>query len=138
MSTRLNPYLNFNGNAREAMQFYANVFGGDLNISTFGEMGSDGPDANRVMHAMLQTKDGYTIMGADVPSTMAFEPMSGSSVSISGGEPESARLHGYWDKLSAGGTTTMPLAKQSWGDEFGMCTDKFGVPWMVDIGASAG
>lgn len=138
MSTRLNPYLNFNGNAREAMQFYANVFGGDLNISTFGEMGSDGPDANRVMHAMLQTKDGYTIMGADVPSTMAFEPMSGSSVSISGGEPESARLHGYWDKLSAGGTTTMPLAKQSWGDEFGMCTDKFGVPWMIDIGASAG
>jgi PhnB protein len=138
MSTRLNPYLNFNGNAREAMQFYASVFGGDLNISTFGDLGSDGPDANRVMHSMLQTNDGYTIMGADVPSTMSYEPMTGSSVSISGGEAESARLHGYWDKLASGGTTTMPLGKQSWGDEFGMCTDKFGVPWMIDIGPTAG
>ena len=138
MSSRLNPYLNFNGNAREAMQFYASVFGGDLSLSTFGDQGADGPDANRIMHGMLQTKDGYTIMGADVPGTMAYEPMSGASVSISGGEPDSARLHGYWDKLSASGTATMPMAKQSWGDEFGMCTDKFGVPWMIDIGPTAG
>ena len=58
--------------------------------------------------------------------------MSGASVSISGGEPDSARLHGYWDKLSGSGTTTMPMAQQSWGDEFGMCTDKFGVPWMIN------
>jgi len=64
--------------------------------------------------------------------------MSGASVSISGGEADSARLHGYWDKLAAGGTTTMPMAKQSWGDEFGMCTDKYGVPWMIDIGPTAG
>jgi PhnB protein len=138
MSSRLNPYLNFDGNAREAMQFYANVFGGDLSMSTFSDLGADGPDANRIMHAQLQTKDGYTIMGADVPSTMSYQPMAGSSVSISGGEADSARLHGYWDKLSAGGSTSMPLAKQSWGDEFGMCTDKFGVPWMVDIGPTAG
>ena len=138
MSSRLNPYLNFDGNAREAMQFYANVFGGDLSMSTFSDMGADGPDANRIMHAQLQTKDGYTIMGADVPSTMSYQPMTGSSVSISGGEADSARLHGYWDKLASGGSTTMPLAKQSWGDEFGMCTDRFGVPWMVDIGPSAG
>ena len=138
MSSRLNPYLNFDGNAREAMQFYANVFGGDLSMSTFSDLGADGPDANRIMHAQLQTKDGYTIMGADVPSTMSYQPIAGSSVSISGGEADSARLHGYWDKLSAGGSTSMPLAKQSWGDEFGMCTDKFGVPWMVDIGPTAG
>jgi PhnB protein len=138
MSSRLNPYLNFNGNAREAMQFYANVFGGDLSMSTFSDMGADGPDANRIMHAQLQTNDGYTIMAADVPSTMAYQPMAGASVSISGGETDSKRLHGYWDKLTSGGSTTMPLAKQSWGDEFGMCTDKFGVPWMVDIGPTAG
>ena len=138
MSSRLNPYLNFNGNARDAMQFYATVFGGDLSMSTCGDMGADGPDMDRVMHSMLQTKDGYTIMGADVPSTMSYEPMAGASVSISGGEADASRLHSYWDKLAAGGTTTMPLAQQSWGDEFGMCTDKFGVPWMIDIGPSAG
>jgi PhnB protein len=136
MTSRLNPYLNFNGNAREAMQFYASVFGGDLNITTFAEVGMDGPDADRVMHAMLQTNNGYTIMGADTPSTMEYQPMSGSSVSISGDDSDT--LHSYWQKLSAGGTTTMPMQKQAWGDEFGMCVDKFGVPWMIDIGEAAG
>jgi PhnB protein len=136
MTSRLNPYLNFNGNAREAMQFYASVFGGDLNITTFAEVGMDGPDAGRVMHAMLQTNNGYTIMGADTPSTMEYQPMSGSSVSISGDDSDT--LHSYWQKLSAGGTTTMPMQKQAWGDEFGMCVDKFGVPWMIDIGEAAG
>ncbi len=136
MTSRLNPYLNFNGNAREAMQFYASVFGGDLSITTFAELGADGPDGDRVMHAMLQTNNGYTIMGADVPTTMEFQPMSGSSVSISGDDSDA--LHGYWQQLSAGGTTTMPMQKQPWGDEFGMCIDKFGVPWMIDIGEADG
>jgi len=135
MTSRLNPYLNFNGNARDAMQFYASVFGGDLNITTFAELGAEGLDADRVMHAMLQTSNGYTIMAADVTSTMEYQPIAGSSVSISGDEADSAALHGYWEKLSAGGTTTMPMAKQAWGDEFGMCVDKFGVPWMIDIGS---
>ncbi len=138
MTSRLNPYLNFNGNAREAMEFYASVFGGNLNLTTFGELGADGPDAGRVMHAMLQTDAGYTIMGADVTSTMEFQPMAGSSVSISGDTADSAALHDYWQKLTAGGTTTMPLEKQAWGDEFGMCVDKFGVPWMIDIGEAVG
>jgi PhnB protein len=138
MTSILNPYLNFNGNAREAMQFYASVFGGDLNITTFAELGADGPDADRIMHAMLRTNSGYTIMGADTPSTMEFQPMSGSSVSISGDQADAAALRGYWQQLSADGTTTMPMQKQAWGDEFGMCIDKFGVPWMVDIAAADG
>ncbi len=138
VTSRLNPYLNFNGNAREAMEFYAAVFGGELNLTTFGELGADGPDADRVMHAMLRTDSGYVIMGADVPSTMAFQPMRGSSVSISGDDTDSAALHSYWTKLSSGGTTTMPMEKQAWGDEFGMCIDKFGIPWMIDIGEAAG
>jgi PhnB protein len=138
MTSRLNPYLNFNGSARDAMQFYASVFGGELTITTFAELGMEGLDADRVMHAMLQTSNGYTIMGADVTSTMEYQPMSGSSVSISGDEADSAALHSYWEKLSADGTTTMPMAKQAWGDEFGMCVDKFGVPWMIDIGSAAG
>jgi PhnB protein len=137
MTSRLNPYLNFNGNAREAMEFYAGIFGGELTITTFGELGTEGPDADRVMHALLQTNDGYMIMAADVTTNMEYEPMSGSSVSISGDEADTDALHSYWQKLSAGGTTLMPMEKQAWGDQFGMCVDKFGVPWMIDIGSAA-
>jgi PhnB protein len=132
VTTRLNPYLNFNGNAREALEFYTSVFGGDLTLSTFADLGmpGDAPDANRIMHGQLETTAGYTIMAADFTSDMPYQPPAGFSVSISGDEDV---LHGYWDKLSAGGTVTMPMAKQAWGDEFGMCTDRFGIPWVVNI-----
>ena len=83
------------------------------------------------MHGQLETDAGYTIMAADVTSDMEYHPPAGFSVSLSGDDVDA--LHGYWEKLSAGGTTTMPLAKQAWGDEFGMCADKFGVPWLVNI-----
>ncbi len=131
MFSRLNPYLNFNGNAREAMGFYEGVFGGTLILNTFGEYGMEGPDASRIMHGLLETDAGYTIMGADVTNDMRYQPMAGVSVSLSGDDAEA--LRGYWSKLSASGTVTMPLARQAWGDEFGMCTDQFGVSWMVDI-----
>jgi len=69
-------------------------------------------------------------MAADVTSEMSYQPPAGFAVSLSGDDDA---LHGYWEKLSAGGTVTMPLQKQVWGDEFGMCTDQFGVPWLVNI-----
>jgi PhnB protein len=131
MSSSLNPYLNFDGTARQAMEFYASVFGGELNLTTFAQFGAEGPDADRVMHAALKTDAGYTIMGADVPSDMEYQPITGASVSLMGDDAEALRR--YWDQLSASGTVTMPLAKQAWGDEFGMCSDQFGVPWMVNI-----
>jgi PhnB protein len=83
------------------------------------------------MHAQLETDAGYTIMAADIPRDMEFHPMAGCSVSLSGEDADA--LRGYWDKLSASGTATMPMQKQAWGDEFGMCVDQFGVSWMVDI-----
>lgn len=135
MASQLNPYLNFNGDARHAMEFYAQVSGGELTITTFSEFGMEGADADRVMHAMLRTDAGYTIMAADVTSGMTFVPPAGMSISIFGDDAD--RLRGYWASLSAGGSVTMPLEKQSWGDEFGMCVDRFGVPWMVDIAAQA-
>jgi PhnB protein len=132
MTSRLNPYLNFNGNAREAMEFYRSVFGGDLMLNTFAELGAkDSPDADRIMHGQLETDAGYTIMGADITSDMEFHPAAGFSVSLSG--DDASALRGYWGKLTAGGTTTMPLAKQVWGDEFGMCVDQFGISWLVNI-----
>jgi PhnB protein len=133
MTSRLNPYLNFNGNARQALQFYQSVFGGELNLNTFADFGGqDSPDADRIMHGQLETDAGYTIMAADVPSSMEYHSVAGCSVSLSGDDGDA--LRGYWEKLSAGGTISMPMQKQSWGDEFGMCVDRFGVPWLVNIG----
>src|SRR5712691_11393415 len=131
-SSRLNPYLGFNGNARQAMEFYKSVFGGELTLSTFGENGmAESPDADKVMHAQLETGAGYTLMGSDTPSHMEYQPTVGVSISLSGDDGDA--LRGYWDKLSSAGTVTMPLEKQMWGDEFGMCTDQFGIDWMVNI-----
>jgi PhnB protein len=132
MTSRLNPYFNFNGNARQALQFYQSVFGGELNVNTFADFGTqDPPDADRIMHGQLETDAGYTIMAADVPSSMEYHSMAGCSASLSGDDGDV--LRGYWEKLSSSGTITMPMQKQSWGDEFGMCVDGFGVPWLVNI-----
>jgi PhnB protein len=132
MASRLNPYLNFNGNARQALEFYESVFGGTLNLNTFASFGrQDSPDADKIMHGQLETDAGYTIMAADTPSEMEYRPMAGFSVSLSGDDGDA--LRSYWEKLSAKGTVTMPLAKQVWGDEFGMCVDEFGVSWLVNI-----
>lgn len=132
MASRLNPYLSFNGNARQAMEFYAGVFGGTLAADMWADYGTtDSADAGRIAHAVLETSAGYTIMANDVPSALEYQPMGGSSVSLSGDDAE--LLRGYWNRLSAGGAVAMPLRKQVWGDEFGLCVDKFGVSWMVNI-----
>jgi PhnB protein len=133
MTSRLNPYISFDGDARQAMEFYEQVFGGTLHMNTFGEYGmADSPDADKIMHAMLETSSGFTLMGADTPSGMQFEAGKRISVSLSGDDGD--ELRGYWEKLSSNGTVAMPLEKQMWGDEFGMCTDSFGVDWLVNIG----
>ena len=133
MASRLNPYITFGDNCREAMQFYESVFGGQLTLNTFGDFGAaDGPDADKIMHAQLETDQGFTLMASDTAEGM--ETRSGSNISISLSGDDAGQLRGYWDKLSSDGNVTMPLEKQMWGDEFGMCTDKFGIAWMVDIG----
>ncbi|WP_114560280.1 VOC family protein [Desertihabitans aurantiacus] len=136
MSTLLNPYLQFDGNAREAMEFYQGALGGDLEVSTFGDMGgpADAPGADKVMHAQLTTPDGFTLMASDTPPGMEFQPGSNFAVSLSGDEAE--KMRGWWQRLSAEGTVSVPLEKQMWGDEFGQCTDRFGVAWMVNIAGS--
>ena len=132
MASRLNPYLSFDNTARQAMEFYRDVFGGDLRINTFGEFGqADSPDADKIMHAQLEADNGFTLMASDTPAGMQRNPGDTITVSLSGDDADD--LRGYWEKLSAGGNVTMPLEKQMWGDEFGMCVDKFGVPWMVNI-----
>lgn len=132
MASRLNPYISFTDNARPAMEFYKDVFGGTLTMNTFGEYGAqDTPDADKIMHAQLETERGFTLMGADTPTGMDHTPGTNISVSLSGDDAE--ELRGYWQKLSDGGTVSVPLEKQMWGDEFGMCVDRFGIGWMVNI-----
>ena len=131
MASLLNPYISFNDNAREAMEFYKGVFGGTLTMNTFGDYGAQGDEANKIMHAQLETDEGYTLMASDTPEGMTHNPGDNITISLSGDDAET--LRGYWQQLSEGGTVMMPLEKQMWGDEFGQCTDKFGIPWMVDI-----
>jgi PhnB protein len=134
MTSRLNPYIAFTDNAREAMEFYRDVFGGELTLNTFGEMGGAAPgEENKVMHAQLETPAGYTLMGSDTPAGMPSSKGSNISVSLSG---DDAGLRDYFEKLSAGGEVRMPLEKQVWGDEFGMCVDPYGIVWMVNISQS--
>ncbi|MFC5801379.1 VOC family protein [Streptomyces formicae] len=137
MASRLNPYISFGGDARQAMEFYKEVFGGTLALNTYGESGQAGtPDADKIMHAMLETPSGFTLMGADAPPGMENTPGNNFSVSLSG--DDDAELRGYWEKLSTGGSVAVPLEKQMWGDVFGMCTDRFGIPWMVNISEPQG
>ncbi|ALV43546.1 MULTISPECIES: VOC family protein [Pseudarthrobacter] len=134
MPTTLNPYLGFRENAREAMTFYQSVFGGDLALSTFGEFhaSEDPAEADKIMHGMLTASNGLVLMGADTPNGMDLATGSSISVSLSG--DDEAELRGYWEKLSAdGGTVTVPLEPAPWGDIFGMCTDRFGTAWLVNV-----
>jgi PhnB protein len=140
MPSRLNPYLSFRDNAREAMEFYQGVFGGKLDMTTFKEFdASMTAEGDKIMHAMLEAPNGMVLMGADTPEGM--EHSAGSSISVSLSGDDEAELRGYYDKLREGGAETMPMAKAPWGDSFGMVRDKYGIDWLVNIagpGSSGG
>jgi PhnB protein len=133
MASRLNPYISFDGTAKPAMEFYKDVFGGNLTLTTFGETGAAGqPHADQIMHSQLETGSGYTLMASDIPPGMEHHGGDTITICLSGDDGEELRR--YWGKLSEGGTVAIPMEKQVWGDEFGMCVDKFGVTWQVNIG----
>jgi len=131
MSSLLNPYINLRGRAREALQFYSSVFGGEPVISTFGEFGMPGADADQVMHGQLKTPKGFTLMVSDTPEGMPGTEGSNITISLSGDDVED--LTGYFHALAEGGEVTMPLEQQVWGDHYGTLTDRFGVDWMANI-----
>ncbi|MFK0259642.1 VOC family protein [Streptomyces sp. NPDC090445] len=133
MPSRLNPYISFSGDAKQALEFYKEVFGGDLSVHRYADFGSEAPPgyADKVMHGTLETAGGFTLMGADNPPGAEHTPGNTMAISLSG--DDAGELRGYWDKLADGGTVSVPLEKQMWGDVFGMCTDRFGTTWMVNI-----
>ena len=137
MSVQLNPYLSFRDNAREAMEFYRSIFGGELTINTFKEYNAstDASEDDLVMHAQLEGDHGVVFMGSDTPQRMEYKPGTNFSMSLSG--DDDAVLSGWYQKLADGGTVTMPLEKAMWGDTFGMVVDRYGVNWLVNISGSA-
>ena len=137
MQTKLNPYLSFLDNAREAMAFYQSVFGGKLELSTFGEFhaAQDASEENLIMHAVLTADNGLVLMGSDTPKRMQHNT-GANNISLSLNGDNEVELRGYFDKLAAGGETIMPLERAMWGDMFGMCNDKYGFHWMVNVYAA--
>ena len=135
MASKLNPYINFKGQAKEAMEFYKSVFGGKLELNTFKESGMpvEESEGDQIMHAMLIADNGMTLMASDTPSHMEYKPGTNITISLSG--EDEAELSGYWDKLAFGANISQPLTKAPWGDTFGMLTDKFGIVWLVNITA---
>jgi len=134
MGSKLNPYISFGDNARQAMEFYKDVFGGTLTISTFADYGNTGPEADQVMHSQLETDAGFVLMASDTPPGRDRTVGDNFSISISGDDEV---LRRYWEELSSSGTVTMPMDKMAWGDEFGMCIDRFGIAWLVNISQPA-
>jgi len=129
----LNPYLSFRDNAREAMEFYRSVLGGELDVNVFSEypdMPQDPSEGDLVMHAQLTTPDGLVLMASDTPGAMPYVTPQGFSVSLSGTSADATRA--VWDGLSDGATITAPLDEAPWGGLFGMLVDRFGVNWMLN------
>lgn len=135
---RINPYLNFNGQCAEAFRTYERVLGGKITfMQTHGEspmadqVGPDWQDA--VMHTTLEVGD-QVIMGSDAPPPH-FEQPQGFSVSIVLGDPAEAER--IFAGLSEGGQVRMPMQKTFWAERFGMCVDRFGIPWIVNCDAGS-
>lgn len=139
MSIGMTPYLSFGDNAREAMEFYKNVFGGKLGFLTFAEgMGEKDPEQGRkIMHSSLFVERGIHLMGSDSAPGCDPTPNGTTALSSDGSsDQDAAALHGWWDKLAESATITMPLEQAPWGDSFGQLTDRFGVEWMFNITAN--
>ena len=139
MAISLNPYLSFRGNAREAIEFYRDVFGAKTTVSTFGEFhaAQDPSEEHLIMHADIEGPEGIRFFASDSPSRMEYQEGSNFSMSLSGDAGSDATLRGYFDRLAEGGTVLMPVEQAAWGDAFGMCKDRFGITWLVNISAPA-
>lgn len=140
MTVKLNAYISFNGNAREAIEFYKSIFGGEVFMDTFAsfadKMPVDDADKDKIMHAYLKGDRGIELMISDTPTGMQFQAGAQISLTLNGDDEETLRE--YWNKLSKEGQITLPLEAAPWGDTFGMLVDKFGINWMIDIGPVQG
>ncbi len=140
MPAALHPYLNFPGNTREVLEFYGRALGATPAFATFGEFNAvpaDSEHAEKIMHGSLEVTDLIRLYAADHVEGMTPEGLvAGNSISLSLMGDDEQTLRSAFERLSEGGTVTMPLEQQVWGDTFGAFTDRFGVNWMVNISAA--
>lgn len=134
MATAAIPYITFAGNAREALSFYQGVFGGKVEISTFGDFNVPGVPADGVMHGALTT-DEFAVYGSDAMMTGTLDDANRIRIAIAGDDLET--LSRVFDALAQGGKVATPLAKQVWGDAYGEVVDQYGVAWMFNIASAA-
>ena len=134
MATAAIPYITFAGNAREALSFYQAVFGGKVEITTFGDFNVPDAPVDGVMHGALAT-DEFAIYGSDAMGTDELGDPARIRITIAGDDLESAGS--TFEGLSQGGKVITPLEKQMWGDVYGEVVDQYGVSWMYNIGSAA-
>ncbi len=135
---QLDPYLFFSGNAKEAMEFYKGVFGGQLEMQSMDEVPEDAmPPGTKesmkgmIMHASLDTGD-FKIFASDSPKASP----KAAKIELSLGGEDETKLRGWFEALSEGGKVKMPLKKQFWGDIYGQLIDKYNIEWMVNIASA--
>jgi PhnB protein len=151
MSIKTTTHLNFRGDARAALEFYRSVFGGEVTIATYGDVGmpKELPGAGNVVFGQVETADGFRVMAYDIPGrTDGSAGATGSThrennttitdqpffVSVRG--ETLVEVERYWAALSAGASIVQPLAASPWSPGFGMLTDRFGVTWILDVAAA--
>ena len=138
----LNTYLNFDGNCREAFEFYRSIFGGEFSIlQAFsdgpGDMGLPEEEMDNIMHVSLPVGDSV-LMGSDVPSSFGPPHVPGNNFSVSISTKTREETDRLFAALSEGGAVTMPLQDMFWGSYFGSCADKFGINWQVNYEGAQG
>lgn len=133
----VSPYLNFAGNTEEAFRFYQSVFGGELQIVRFSDfpdnsMGVPDKDLDKIANIALSLVGDNMLMGTDTLESFGQELTVGNNFSITLETDTAEEAEELFNKLSDGGDVEMPLAETEWAEKYGMCTDKFGVQWMVN------
>jgi PhnB protein len=132
---KVDPYLNFNGTAEEAFNLYKSVFGGEfVTVQRFKDVPGQETipgEENRILHIALPIGKDCLLMASDSSSAHG-DVVAGTNVHINISPDSKAETDRIFNGLSAGGKVTMPLATMFWGDYFGMCTDKYGIQWMVN------
>ena len=136
----INPYLNFNGNCEEAFNHYKSIFGGDFSyVGRYTEMPADPDhplseeDKNKIMHISLPLTQDNVLMGSDSGGDWASDIKVGNNISISINASTKEEADRIFNALADGGQVTMPMGDTFWGDYFGMCTDRFGINWMMSF-----
>lgn len=134
----ITPYRRFPGTAREAMETYQRIFGGELQIMSYSSVHTDeelGDLGDKVMHSELLINDRKVLFAADAPGGQLPQKGDDTPLSITGGPAQAEQIREHWEQLAEGGTITLPLEQAPWGATFGQLTDRFGTIWMFNIAA---